>query len=71
VAAIARGAGLRHAASVDSLEAFRGVFAEAMAAREAWFIAARIDSGGAPKSRPSKTLTALRDRFVAALQASA
>jgi thiamine pyrophosphate-dependent acetolactate synthase large subunit-like protein len=71
LAAIARGAGFRHTATVDTLDAFRAVFAEAMSATEACFIAAKVDPGGAPKNRPSKTLTALRDRFMAALQVSA
>lgn len=70
LAAIARGAGFRNTVSVDTLPAFKNAFAEAMAASEAWFIAAKIEPGGAPKNRPSKTLTALRDRFMSALQAS-
>lgn len=61
---IARGADFRHTAAVDTLDAFRRAFSEAMSADEAWFIAARIEAGGALKKRPSKTLTALRDRFM-------
>jgi thiamine pyrophosphate-dependent acetolactate synthase large subunit-like protein len=64
---IARGSGFRHTATVDTLDAFRAVFQQAMAGTAAWFIAARIEPGGAVKNRPSKTLTALRDRFAAAL----
>ncbi|MFI5266172.1 MAG: thiamine pyrophosphate-dependent enzyme [Chloroflexota bacterium] len=70
LATIARGAGFRHTASVDTLEDFQRTFATAMVDREAWFIAARIEPGGAPKNRPSKTLTVLRDRFIAALGAA-
>jgi thiamine pyrophosphate-dependent acetolactate synthase large subunit-like protein len=67
LATIARGAGFRNTASVDTLDAFRETFAGAMTARESWFIAAQIEPGGAPKNRPSKTLTTLRDRFMAAI----
>jgi thiamine pyrophosphate-dependent acetolactate synthase large subunit-like protein len=67
LATIARGAGFRHTASVDTLEDFRHTLATAMAASEAWFIVAKIQPGGAPKNRPSKTLPMLRDRFMAAL----
>ncbi|HLG73992.1 MAG TPA: thiamine pyrophosphate-dependent enzyme [Chloroflexota bacterium] len=66
---IARGAGFRHTAGVETLDAFERAFAEAMAADEACFIAARIEDGGALKHRPSKTLTSLRDRFMAAIGA--
>jgi thiamine pyrophosphate-dependent acetolactate synthase large subunit-like protein len=68
LATIARGAGYRQTATVDTLDAFRQVFAEAMGAAEPWFVDALIEPGGAAKNRPSKTLTALRDRFIAAIQ---
>ncbi|HVA23599.1 MAG TPA: thiamine pyrophosphate-dependent enzyme [Chloroflexota bacterium] len=69
LATIARGAGFRHTASVETPEDFRHTFTAAMADREAWFIAAHIEPGGATKNRPTKTLTALRDRFMVALNA--
>ncbi|HEX6511181.1 MAG TPA: thiamine pyrophosphate-dependent enzyme [Chloroflexota bacterium] len=69
LAAIARGAGFGRVASVETLEDFRTAFAEAMDASEPCFIAARIEGTGALKNRPSKTLTALRDRFMEALSA--
>ncbi|HLQ34560.1 MAG TPA: thiamine pyrophosphate-dependent enzyme [Chloroflexota bacterium] len=66
---IARGAGFRHTATVDTLDAFREAFAEAMSAGEARFIAARIENTSADhNSRPTKTLTALRDRFMEAVR---
>jgi thiamine pyrophosphate-dependent acetolactate synthase large subunit-like protein len=64
LAAIARGAGFRHTATVEDLAAFRETFAQALAADEAWFIDARIDSGGAEHRRPIKNLVAIRDRFM-------
>jgi len=67
LAVIAAGAGFRHTVTVDTLDGFRQAFAEAMAASEAWFIAARIENTGAVHSRPSKTLTRLRDQFMEAL----
>lgn len=67
LATIARGAGFRNAVGLDTPDAFRDAFAAAMSAGDSWFIAARIEPGGALKNRPSKTLTALRDRFMAAL----
>ena len=67
LAAIAHGAGCPRAVNVDTLDEFRRAFAEAMASDTRWLIAARIDATGALKSRPSKTLPLLRDRFMAAL----
>ena len=67
LAAIARGAGFRHTATVDDMRAFRSAFADAMGADEPWFIVAHIDNSGAPKTRPTKTLTAIRDRFASAI----
>jgi thiamine pyrophosphate-dependent acetolactate synthase large subunit-like protein len=68
LAAIARGAGFRHSASVEGLDDFREALAEAMAASEACFISARIENSGAVHKRPSKTLTRLRDTFMEALR---
>ena len=67
LSAIARGAGYPNTALVDTVEDFRDTFAAAIAAAESWFIAAKIEPGGAPKNRPTKTLTTLRDRFMEAL----
>ena len=49
-------------ATVDDLDAFRAVFAEAMADDRAWVIVGRIEPGDSPY-RPSKNCVALRDRF--------
>ena len=64
--AVARGCGFRKTASVDSLPAFRSVFAEAMADTEAWAIVGKVAPGDSPY-RPSKNCVWLRDRFSAAL----
>ena len=70
--AVARGCGFRpgKTATVDTLDAFRAVFAAAMADGEAWLIVARVAAGDSPH-RPSKNCVALRDRFAAALRAPA
>jgi thiamine pyrophosphate-dependent acetolactate synthase large subunit-like protein len=67
LAAIARGAGYPRTATVDDLDIFRDTFAQAMSANEAWFIDARIEPGGAAKTRPTKNLVAIRDRFMQAV----
>jgi len=63
---VARGCGFVRTATVDDLEAFRAVFAEAMADDQAWLIVGRISPGDSPY-RPSKNCVWLRDRFSAAL----
>ena len=66
--AIARGCGYRKAATVDSLEAFASVFAEAMAdSSDSWLIVGRVAAGDSPY-RPSKNCVWLRDRFMTALE---
>jgi thiamine pyrophosphate-dependent acetolactate synthase large subunit-like protein len=64
LATIARGAGYPRTATVEDLDTFRETLTEAMAATEAWFIDARIEPGGAAKTRPTKNLVAIRDRFM-------
>ena len=64
--AVARGCGFRKTATVDNLEDFRRVFAEAMADTEAWTIVGKIQAGDSPY-RPGKNCVQLRDRFKAAL----
>src|SRR5689334_21923916 len=63
---VARGCGFQQTATVHDLEAFRGVFAEAIADDQAWVIVARVEAGDSPY-RPSKNCVSLRDRFMAAL----
>jgi thiamine pyrophosphate-dependent acetolactate synthase large subunit-like protein len=63
---VARGCGFLRAATVDDIEQFRDIFAQAMADDQAWVIVARIDLGDSPY-RPSKNCVWLRDRFKAAL----
>jgi thiamine pyrophosphate-dependent acetolactate synthase large subunit-like protein len=63
---VARGCGFRRTATVSDLDAFRAVFAEAMADDRPWAIVARVASGDSPY-RPGKNCVALRDRFMAAL----
>ena len=65
--AVARGCGFRKTATVDNLEDFRRVFAEAMADTEAWTIVGKIQAGDSPY-RPSKNCVQLRDRFKSALR---
>ena len=63
---IARGSGFSRTATVDELNSFRDVFAEAMADNQAWVIVGKIARGDSPY-RPSKNCLALRDRFAASL----
>jgi thiamine pyrophosphate-dependent acetolactate synthase large subunit-like protein len=63
---VARGCGFLRTATVDTLEAFREVFAQAMADREPWLIVGKIEPGDSPY-RPSKNCVWLRDRFRGAL----
>jgi thiamine pyrophosphate-dependent acetolactate synthase large subunit-like protein len=64
---VARACGFLKTATVDSLDAFRSVFAEAMAdAGTAWTIVGKIAPGDSPH-RPSKNCIWLRDRFKNAL----
>jgi thiamine pyrophosphate-dependent acetolactate synthase large subunit-like protein len=60
--AVARGCGFLRTATVETLAAFRDVFARAMADDHAWLIVGRIEPGDSPH-RPSKNCVALRDRF--------
>jgi thiamine pyrophosphate-dependent acetolactate synthase large subunit-like protein len=62
--AVARGCGYARTATVADLDAFRAVFAEAMADDQAWVIVGKIAPGDSPY-RPSKNCVALRDRFMA------
>jgi thiamine pyrophosphate-dependent acetolactate synthase large subunit-like protein len=66
--AVARGCGFRRTASVDDLDRFRAVFADAIADDQAWVIVGKIEPGDSPY-RPTKNCVALRDRFMLALQA--
>jgi thiamine pyrophosphate-dependent acetolactate synthase large subunit-like protein len=67
---VARGCGFVRTAKVSDLQAFRGVFAEAIAdSHHAWAIIGKIAAGDSPH-RPSKNCIALRDRFMAALASS-
>jgi thiamine pyrophosphate-dependent acetolactate synthase large subunit-like protein len=64
---VARGCGFRRTGTVGSLDAFREVFAEAMADTEhAWAIVGKVAAGDSPY-RPSKSCIGLRDRFMAAV----
>jgi thiamine pyrophosphate-dependent acetolactate synthase large subunit-like protein len=67
--AVARGCGFLKlkTATVDDLESFRRVFAEAMADNQAWAIVGKIASGDSPY-RPSKNCVWLRDRFAGSLR---
>lgn len=67
--AVARGCGFQQAATVDDLDSFRAVLAEAMADSQPWLIVGRIEAGDSPH-RPSKNCVALRDRFMAGLSMS-
>src|SRR5919108_5940527 len=62
--AVAHGCGFRRAATVSDLDAFRAVFAEAMADDQPWVIVAHVASGDSPY-RPSKNCVALRGGFMA------
>jgi thiamine pyrophosphate-dependent acetolactate synthase large subunit-like protein len=64
--AVARGCGFLRTATVDDLDAFKEVFAEAMADDQAWLIVAHVEPGDSPY-RPGKNCVALRDRFAASL----
>jgi thiamine pyrophosphate-dependent acetolactate synthase large subunit-like protein len=64
---VARGCGFVRTATVDDLDAFRRVFATAMADQQPWLIVGKIDPGDSPH-RPAKNCLALRDRFMAALR---
>jgi thiamine pyrophosphate-dependent acetolactate synthase large subunit-like protein len=66
---VARGCGFLRTAGVDTLDAFRDVFARAMADDQAWVIVAKIAPGDSPY-RPSKNCVWLRDRFTEALEGS-
>ena len=63
---VARGCGFLKTATVDDLDAFHDVFAEAMADDQPWAIVGRVEPGDSPY-RPSKNCIALRDRFKASL----
>jgi thiamine pyrophosphate-dependent acetolactate synthase large subunit-like protein len=63
---VARGCGFARTATVEGLEDFRRVFAEAMADEEAWVIVGRIEGGDSPY-RPNKSCVWLRDRFKTSL----
>ena len=64
--AVARGCGFLSTATVAEVDAFREVFAEAMADDQAWFIVAHVEPGDSAH-RPAKNCVALRDRFAASL----
>jgi thiamine pyrophosphate-dependent acetolactate synthase large subunit-like protein len=66
--AIAHGCGYRRTATVNTVEAFEAVFAQAMAdTAESWLIVGKVASGDSPY-RPSKNCVWLRDRFMTALR---
>ncbi len=67
--AVARGCGFVRTATVDDLETFRHVFAEAMADDQAWVIVGKVSPGDSPY-RPSKNCVWLRDRFRTALESA-
>src|SRR5947199_6913019 len=58
--AVARGCGFARTATVDTLDAFRSVFAQAIADDQAWLIVGKIEPGDSPY-RPSKNCVWLRD----------
>jgi hypothetical protein len=60
--AVARGCGFARTATVQDLDSFRQVFAEAMADAQAWAIVGKVEPGDSPH-RPSKNCIWLRDRF--------
>lgn len=66
LAGMARASGFRRAATVDDLDNFRRVLAEALADDDAWVLVARVARGDSPH-RPPKSLVAIRDRFARAL----
>src|SRR6266545_3726754 len=57
--AVARGCGFLRTATVADLDAFRSVFAEAIADDQAWLIVGKIEPGDSPH-RPSKNCLWLR-----------
>jgi hypothetical protein len=63
---VARGCGFLKTATVDNVEEFRAVFAEAIGDDRAWAVVGRVEPGDSPY-RPSKNCVALRDRFRASL----
>ena len=65
--AVARGCGFARTSTVDDLDAFRRVFAEAISDTRAWAIVGKVDPGDSPY-RPSKNCTRLRDRFRTSLE---
>src|SRR5439155_11612587 len=65
--AVARGCGFARTATVDTLEALRDVFSQAMVDDQAWVIVGKVEAGDSPY-RPSKNCVWLRDRFMAALE---
>jgi thiamine pyrophosphate-dependent acetolactate synthase large subunit-like protein len=64
---VARGCGFQRTATVENLDAFRGVFAEAIADDQSWVIVAKVAAGDSPY-RPSKNCVWLRDRFKTSLE---
>jgi thiamine pyrophosphate-dependent acetolactate synthase large subunit-like protein len=67
---VARGCGFLRTATVETLDAFRDAFAQAIADDQAWLIVGKVEPGDSPY-RPSKNCVWLRDHFMAALQAPA
>jgi thiamine pyrophosphate-dependent acetolactate synthase large subunit-like protein len=65
--AVARGCGFEQTATVQNLDAFRGVFAQAMSDRKPWVIVGKVEPGDSPY-RPSKNCVWLRDRFRTSLE---
>jgi thiamine pyrophosphate-dependent acetolactate synthase large subunit-like protein len=66
---VARGCGFLQTATAADLDAFRAVFAAAMADTQPWAIVGKIEPGDSPH-RPAKNCIALRDRFTAALRSA-
>ena len=65
--AVARGCGFTRTATVEDLESFRRVFAEAISDAQAWAIVGKVEAGDSAY-RPSKNCIWLRDRFKTSLE---
>lgn len=66
IAGIARASGIRHSATVASLEEFEFMLADMMTLQEPWIIVARID-GSPPRGTTERDPIRIRQRFMEAL----